>query len=114
MNLTGLLTEQPNPSSSHIDALPTGEVLTIINQEDQKVAAAVATQIPRIGEAVDRIVERAVVQGLKLAWPPGQLKELTFLESQIGRAGKMALGPLLGQSRRDIWELQQLAEKTEL
>jgi len=45
---------------------------------------------------------------------PGQLKELRFLESQIGRAGKMALGPLLGQSRRDIWELQQLAEKTEL
>jgi RsiW-degrading membrane proteinase PrsW (M82 family) len=44
----------------------------------------------------------------------GQLKELKFLESQIGRAGKMALGPLLGQSRRDIWELQQLAEKTEL
>ncbi len=45
---------------------------------------------------------------------PGQLKELRFLESQIGRAGKMALGPLLGQSRRDVWELQQLAEKTEL
>jgi protease PrsW len=45
---------------------------------------------------------------------PGQLKELKFLESQIGRAGKMALGPLLGQSRRDIWELQQLVEKTEL
>ena len=42
----------------------------------------------------------------------GQLKELRFLESQIGRAGKMALAPLLGQSRRDIWELQQLAEKT--
>jgi protease PrsW len=45
---------------------------------------------------------------------PGQLKELKFLESQIGRAGKMALAPLLGQSRRDIWELQQLTEKTEL
>jgi RsiW-degrading membrane proteinase PrsW (M82 family) len=43
---------------------------------------------------------------------PGQLKELKFLEAQIGRAGKMALGPLLGQSRRDIWELQQLMEKT--
>jgi RsiW-degrading membrane proteinase PrsW (M82 family) len=35
-----------------------------------------------------------------------QLKELKFLESQIGRAGKMALSPLLGQSRRDIWELR--------
>jgi protease PrsW len=44
---------------------------------------------------------------------PGQLKELKFLETQIGRAGKMALAPLLGQSRRDIWELQQLTEKTE-
>jgi RsiW-degrading membrane proteinase PrsW (M82 family) len=43
---------------------------------------------------------------------PAQLKELRFLESQIGRAGKLALGPLLGQSRRDIWELQQLSEKT--
>jgi len=43
----------------------------------------------------------------------GQLKELKFLEEQMGRAGKMALGPLLGQSRRDIWELQQLMEKTE-
>lgn len=45
---------------------------------------------------------------------PAQLKELKFLETHIGRAGKMALGPLLGQSRRDIWELQQLTEKTEL
>jgi RsiW-degrading membrane proteinase PrsW (M82 family) len=43
---------------------------------------------------------------------PQQLKELRFLESQIGRAGKLALSPLLGQSRRDIWELQQLSEKT--
>jgi protease PrsW len=35
-----------------------------------------------------------------------QLKELKFLESQIGIAGKMALSPLLGQSRRDVWELR--------
>lgn len=42
---------------------------------------------------------------------PAQLKELRFLESHIGRAGKMALAPLLGHSRRDVWEMQQLAEK---
>jgi N-acetylmuramic acid 6-phosphate etherase len=63
MNFTGLLTEQPNPASNHIDALPTGEVLTIINQEDQNVAAAVATQIPQIAEAIDRIVERVRAGG---------------------------------------------------
>ncbi len=42
---------------------------------------------------------------------PGHLKELRYLESQIGRAGKLALAPLLGQSRRDIWEMEQLAAK---
>jgi N-acetylmuramic acid 6-phosphate etherase len=57
MNLTGLLTEQPNPASDHIDALPTGDVLAIINREDQQVASVVAGELPRIGEAVDRIVE---------------------------------------------------------
>lgn len=42
----------------------------------------------------------------------GQLRELRVLEALIGRAGKMALAPLLGNSRRDVWELQHLAEKT--
>jgi N-acetylmuramic acid 6-phosphate etherase len=55
MNLEGLLTEQSNPASAQIDALPTAEVLAIINREDQKVALAVEGEIPRIAEAVDRI-----------------------------------------------------------
>ena len=44
---------------------------------------------------------------------PARLKELRFLETQVGRAGKLALAPLLGQKRQDIWELQQLADKAE-
>jgi hypothetical protein len=40
---------------------------------------------------------------------PAQLKELSFLESRIGRAGKLALAPLLGSSRLDVWEINQLA-----
>jgi RsiW-degrading membrane proteinase PrsW (M82 family) len=42
---------------------------------------------------------------------PGRLKELAYLEKQIGRAGQLALAPLLGTSRRDIWELQQLKDE---
>ncbi len=64
MNLTGLLTEQPNPASDHIDALSTDEVLAIINREDQKVAMAVAGEIPRVAEAVDRIVQSVRAGGL--------------------------------------------------
>lgn len=58
MSLHGLLTEQQNPASAHIDALPTADVLAIINREDQKVAGAVAAEIPQITEAVDGILDR--------------------------------------------------------
>jgi N-acetylmuramic acid 6-phosphate etherase len=58
VNLHGLLTEQQNPASAGIDTLPTADALAIINQEDQKVAGAVAAEIPQITEAVDRIVDR--------------------------------------------------------
>lgn len=58
MNLDALLTEQQNPVSAHIDALPTADVLAIINREDQKVAGAVAAEIPQITQAVDRILDR--------------------------------------------------------
>ncbi len=54
--LEQLLTEQTNPASASIDALPTEEVLRIINSEDQKVAIAVQCEIPAIARAVDAIV----------------------------------------------------------
>jgi N-acetylmuramic acid 6-phosphate etherase len=56
--IENLLTEQRNPRSAQIDALATEEVLRIINEEDRKVADAVAAAIPQITRAVDGIVER--------------------------------------------------------
>ncbi|MEZ5353857.1 MAG: N-acetylmuramic acid 6-phosphate etherase [Bryobacteraceae bacterium] len=58
MQLDHLLTEQRNPASDRIDARPTAEILRIINDEDRKVAASVASEIPAIGALVDGIVER--------------------------------------------------------
>ena len=52
------MTEQRNPASRRIDTATTSKLLRIINQEDQKVAAAVELEIPHIAEAVDAIVER--------------------------------------------------------
>lgn len=40
-----------------------------------------------------------------------QLKEREFLESRIGRAGKLALAPLLGSSHLDIWEIHRLQHR---
>jgi N-acetylmuramic acid 6-phosphate etherase len=51
-----LLTEQVNPASDGIDALPTARILEIVNAEDRQVADAVAREIPAITRAVDAIV----------------------------------------------------------
>ena len=58
MNLDGLLTEESNPASAGIDVLPTIDVLSIINQEDAKIAPAIAVELPRIAETVEQIVSR--------------------------------------------------------
>ena len=55
--LEKLLTEQANPASAGIDALPTEQMLRIINAEDRGVAEAVGREIPQIARAVDAIVK---------------------------------------------------------
>ena len=55
--LEKLLTEQPNPASAGIDAVPTEEMLRIINAEDRGVAEAVGREIPHIARGVDAIVK---------------------------------------------------------
>jgi N-acetylmuramic acid 6-phosphate etherase len=58
MNLATLPTESRNPLTEHIDELPTLEMLRVINNEDAKVAAAVAAVLPEIAKAVDEIATR--------------------------------------------------------
>ena len=52
----GLLTEQRNPNSTHIDTHSTVDALHIINAEDQKVAPAIEKVIADIARAVDLVV----------------------------------------------------------
>ena len=58
-----LLTEQTNPASANIDKLPTAAMLRIINDEDQKVAASVAAELPQIALAVDAIAAALTAGG---------------------------------------------------
>lgn len=56
--LAALPTEARNPDSTHIDELPTLEMLALINREDQSVALVVERELPQIARAVDGIAER--------------------------------------------------------
>jgi N-acetylmuramic acid 6-phosphate etherase len=57
-SLGSLITEARNSNSEHIDDLSTLEMLSVINQEDATVPAAVASQLPQIAQAVDEIAAR--------------------------------------------------------
>lgn len=52
------ITEQDNPNTKNIDRVSTLEAITLINDEDKKVAEAIEKVLPEIAESVDKIVER--------------------------------------------------------
>lgn len=58
IELTHITTEQVNQRSRGIDQMSTLGMLSIINEEDQKVALAVREILPDIARAVDAISER--------------------------------------------------------
>ena len=55
MNSTKI-TEQQNPNSMNIDSMDIGEILRIINNEDEKIAMAVKKAIPQIQLFVESLV----------------------------------------------------------
>jgi len=57
-DLAGLLTESLNPASRYIDQLPTLAMLRLMNEEDAKVSAAVASVLPEVAQAIDAIADR--------------------------------------------------------
>ncbi len=54
--IRGLITEQRNPRTLHIDHLPILDALRLLNDEDATVPQAVAAEIPAIAEAVELVV----------------------------------------------------------
>lgn len=56
-NFAELTTELQNPATAHIDQCTTLEMVTIINAEDKKIAAAVERTLPEIARAVDAIAD---------------------------------------------------------
>ncbi|HKP71473.1 MAG TPA: N-acetylmuramic acid 6-phosphate etherase, partial [Pyrinomonadaceae bacterium] len=52
------LTEQENPRTAEISTATTAEIVRLMNEEDARVAEAVALVLPQVARAVDAIVGR--------------------------------------------------------
>jgi N-acetylmuramic acid 6-phosphate etherase len=63
LDLLDLLTEQLNPASAELDALPTEEMLAVFNRQDQLVAVSVEREVPRIARAVDAVAAALALGG---------------------------------------------------
>jgi N-acetylmuramic acid 6-phosphate etherase len=74
-------TERQNPQTEKIDTLSPLEIVTLINDEDAKVAPAVGKELPRIAQAVDIIVERLSRAGRLLYFGAGTSGRLGVLDA---------------------------------
>ena len=63
LDLGQLLTEQVNPASADLDALPTEEMLAVFHREDRRAVDAVEKELPRIAAAIDAIATRLSAGG---------------------------------------------------
>ena len=76
-----MITESENPASANIDLLSTAEIITIINDEDKKVATAVERVLPKIAEVVDGVTERMQRGGRLVYFGAGTSGRLGVLDA---------------------------------
>jgi N-acetylmuramic acid 6-phosphate etherase len=99
MELT--LTEERNPLTTDIDTLPTLDMLTLINAEDQKVALAVRDELPNIAAAVDAITARMQRGGRLIYIGAGTSGRLGVLDASecpptFGTPSELVVGLIAG------------------
>lgn len=76
-----LLTEQRNPRTRGIDALPVSEILDVLNHEDASIALAVGAEKGKIARAVNLMVDRVRKGGRILFVGAGTSGRLGVLEA---------------------------------
>ncbi len=74
-------TEKRNPRTAAIDTLSSLEIVTLINNEDAKVANAVRRELPHIARAVDVIVARLKQGGRLLYFGAGTSGRIGVLDA---------------------------------
>jgi N-acetylmuramic acid 6-phosphate etherase len=75
------ITEMQNPLSANVDTLSSLEIVTLINDEDAKVAPAIRKELPNIALAVDLVVERLRLGGRLLYFGAGTSGRLGVLDA---------------------------------
>ena len=81
VELKKIATEQRNPNTMNIDRLSTLDMVKLINQEDHRVAEAVAEVTDKIAEAIDVIADRLSKGGRLIYCGAGTSGRLGILDA---------------------------------
>lgn len=113
------VTETRNKNSMHIDQLDGKGIAKLINEEDHKVAEAVATQTDKIGEAIESIAKRFDQGGRIIyigAGTSGRLGALDAIEltPTYSVPPERAFGILAGGQRAMFEAVEGAEDSTEL
>ena len=81
VELQKIATEQRNPNTMHIDTLSTLDMVKLINQEDHRVAEAVAEVTDNIAAAIDVIADRLSKGGRLIYCGAGTSGRLGILDA---------------------------------
>ncbi len=117
VNLNDISTEQQNPTTANIDSLSTIDILRTINNEDQKVAHVVESQLENIALAVD-VIYKAFENGGRLVYSgcgtSGRLGILDAVECvpTFGVSPEMVVG-LIGGGEKAFVKAVEGAEDSE-
>ncbi|MGF1703234.1 N-acetylmuramic acid 6-phosphate etherase [Photobacterium makurazakiensis] len=119
IDLNKLVTESRNPSSEHIDTLPTLEMLQVINNEDKKVALAVEATLPAIATAVDAIAAAFLNGGRLIYTGAGTSGRLGILDASecpptFGSKPEQVVGLIAGGHRAILRAVENAEDNHEM
>ncbi|OTA15458.1 phosphoheptose isomerase [Xenorhabdus vietnamensis] len=119
IDLSNMVTESRNPSSTHIDTLSTLDMLRVINDEDKKVAIAVEKNLPQVADLVDKVAEAFLQDGRLIYIGAGTSGRLGILDASecpptYGTKPEQVIGLIAGghqailkavENAEDNWQL---------
>lgn len=119
IDLSKMVTESRNSASTHIDQLPTLQMLQVINNEDKQVPLAVEKVLPEIAQLVDKVAD-AFLNGGRLVYSgAGTSGRLGILDASecpptYGTPHEQVIGLIAGGHQAIFRAVENAEDKPEL
>lgn len=119
IDLSKMVTESRNAASTHIDQLPTLQMLQVINNEDKQVPLAVEKVLPEIALLVDKVADAFLNGGRLIYSGAGTSGRLGILDASecpptYGTPHEQVIGLIAGGHQAIFRAVENAEDKPEL